>query len=255
MTTSLLATLAAGFALGLAGSLHCAGMCGPIAISLPGGVRRGRIVGDAWHAPRGIIAHRMLYQLGRVLTYSTLGAIVGLGGSAIRVAGFSRGLSISAGVLMLVMGAGQLVIRRGLKPTTTNANTIYQRFTSQVQRWIQSSMAKHGAFTHLGIGLANGLLPCGLVTTALIASLAIHSVSGSILFMASFGFGTLPLMSAIAIFGLAIPCGWRTRLRLTAPIVGLALALLIIVRGLGLGIPYVSPAAQTASGPITCCGR
>ncbi len=245
-----LAVIAAGFALGLAGSVHCAGMCGPIAIALPRETSTGA-VSRSISIRQALL--RMLYQCGRVTTYTLLGIVIGVGGSIVHLAGFSREISISVGVLMLALAASQLILRRSPTPSATNG--MIQSIIGRVQRWMHALFARSGIFAHLGIGLANGLLPCGLVTTALLASLATHSISGSALFMASFGFGTVPLMSAIAIFGLAIPCTWRSRIRMASPVLTAILALLIITRGLGLGIPYLSPGVLSAQNPISCCAR
>jgi uncharacterized protein len=226
-------SLLGGFLLGLAGSLHCAGMCGPIAIALPG----GRVQKFA----SGQTVQKLLYQLGRVTTYSILGVLVGLTGSAIRLAGYSRTLSVASGVLMIVAAIAQFSFRRDwsiLSPFRGSVTWLQQR--------LKTLLATRGALAHFGIGLANGLLPCGLVTTALFGALASGSIYSGAAYMALFGLGTVPLMSAIALGFAALPCNWRKRLPLIAPIAGLALGALVLVRGMGLGIPYVSPAPPTA---------
>ena len=232
----------AGIALGLAGSIHCAGMCGPIAISLP---RSGA-------APRREVVHRMTYQVGRVITYTSLGAIIGIGGSALALAGYSRSLSLTAGFLMIGALAVQLVWRKELI-----SGAPVERIIAPVKATLRSLLSKHGAMTHLGIGLLNGLLPCGLVTAALIGSLGTGSMSGGALFMLGFGLGTLPVMSAIAIGGSRISCGIRERFRFAAPAIGLMVASLMLLRGMGLGIPMISPAptlAAHASSTECLCG-
>lgn len=226
-------SLLGGFLLGLAGSLHCAGMCGPIAIALPGG-RVDRVA-------RGRTAQKLLYQLGRVTTYSILGLLVGIGGSAIRLSGYSRTLSIVSGVLMILAALIQFAFRRDWSILSPFRGSV-----SWLQKRLQLLLSNRGALAHYGIGLANGLLPCGLVTTALFGALASGSIVSGAAYMAAFGFGTVPLMSAIALGFAALPCNWRKRLPLIAPIAGLALGALVLVRGMGLGIPYVSPAAPTA---------
>ena len=90
-------------------------------------------------------------------------------------------------------------------------------------------------------GLLNGLLPCGLVYLALAGALSAPGVAGAAAYMALFGLGTLPLMLALSLTGQLVPMLWRGRLRRAVPVLAMALAGLFIVRGLGLGIPYLSP--------------
>ncbi|MCD6049706.1 MAG: hypothetical protein K0Q55_1109, partial [Verrucomicrobia bacterium] len=80
------------FILGLVGSLHCAGMCGPLALALPvaGKTRRAFVLG------------RVLYNLGRILTYCVIGAIFGLAGQSLALAGFQKWVSLGAGVAILL---------------------------------------------------------------------------------------------------------------------------------------------------------
>jgi sulfite exporter TauE/SafE len=231
--------LAAGLVLGLAGSLHCAGMCGPIAFALP---RTGR---RAWAEA----AHRMTYQFGRVTTYTALGAIVGIGGNAISLSGYGRTLSIAAGAVMLLALALQLLWGREIisgKPV--------EKIIAPLKRSISQLLTQHGAAAHFGIGLLNGLLPCGLVTAALLGALGTGAISSSALFMFGFGGGTLPVMSAISIGGARLSCRVRQRLRYAAPAIGVVVATLFLLRGMALGIPHISPAAFTPS-HHSCCSK
>ncbi|MDP4198652.1 MAG: sulfite exporter TauE/SafE family protein [Bacteroidota bacterium] len=219
----------AGLALGLGGSLHCAGMCGPIAVALPSGTRPG------W--PRHV-TEKFIYQLGRVTTYMSLGAIVGLSGSAVVLAGYSRVLSIVSGLAMIVALAAQFLWRREVR-----VNMRLDRAVIPIKRGLSRLFTHHGTLTHFGIGLLNGLLPCGMVTAALLGSLGMGSMIQGAVFMLGFGLGTVPLMSAIAIGGSRMSCEVRQRLRYAAPAIGLVIATLFLLRGMELGIPYVSPIA------------
>ena len=230
--------LAAGLALGIAGSLHCAGMCGPIALALP---RTGK---RAWREA----AERMTYQFGRVTTYTTLGAIVGIGGNAIALSGYGQTLSIVAGIVMLIALALQLLWGREL----IQGHAV-NRIIAPLKRSISQLLKQHGAAAHFGIGLLNGLLPCGLVTAALLGALGTGSVSSSAIFMLGFGLGTLPVMSAISIGGAKLSCHVRQRLHYAAPAIGVVVATLFLLRGMALGIPHISPAKATAAHPASCC--
>jgi sulfite exporter TauE/SafE len=244
--------LLAGLVLGLGGSLHCAGMCGPIAIALPSSQSpKGGWIG--WRQA----GQKMAYQFGRVTTYTLLGAVVGLGGSWIALTGYSRTLSIVSGVAMITALAVQLLWKRELI-----AGRHIRRAIEPVKRGLSVLLSSHGTLTHFGIGLLNGLLPCGLVTAPLLGSLGTGSVTIGALFMLGFGFGTVPLMSAIAIGGSRLSCQVRQRLRYAAPTISIVIATLFILRGMALGIPHISPsriAADAANCPATtsrtsdCC--
>ena len=237
----------AGFLFGLLGSFHCVGMCGAIALALPGptaGASRLRYV-----------AGRLLYNLGRATTYATLGAGAGLLGQGLRLAGAQQGLSIASGVLILLLVAvperytaglaGMLGFGRPLAWVKATLGRLFQRASGPAM---------------FATGLLNGLLPCGLVYLALAGALSAPGVAGAAAYMAQFGLGTLPLMLGLSLSGQLVPLAWRGRLRRAVPYAASMLAVLFIVRGLGLGIPYVSPrlpapavAAGSPPRPILDC--
>ncbi|MDQ2769689.1 MAG: sulfite exporter TauE/SafE family protein [Bacteroidota bacterium] len=219
----------AGFLFGLLGSFHCVGMCGAIALALPGGA-------EAATSPLRYAGGRLLYNLGRVTTYATLGAGAGLVGQGLRLAGVQQGLSIASGVLILLLVA------------------VPERYSSRVAGWLGLNQPLAWVKNTLGrlfqrptlsalyaTGVLNGLLPCGLVYLALAGALSAPGVAGAAAYMACFGLGTLPLMFGLSLSGWLVPLRWRTRLRQTVPYAASVLALVFIVRGLGLGIPYISP--------------
>ena len=233
----------AGFLFGLLGSFHCVGMCGAIALALPGQTGAGAL---------RYTGGRLLYNLGRVSTYATLGAGAGLVGQSLRLAGAQQSLSIASGVLILLLVAvperyttrlaGLLGFRRPLAWVKTTLGRLFQ----------QPSLPALYA-----TGLLNGLLPCGLVYLALAGALSAPNVAGAAAYMACFGLGTLPLMLGLSLSGRLVPLAWRGRMRLAVPYAASVLAVLFIVRGLGLGIPYLSPqlrvpaAATTLQQPLT----
>lgn len=226
----------AGFLFGLLGSFHCVGMCGAIALALPAGAAGGRYVGG-----------RVLYNLGRLTTYATLGAGAGLLGHSLRLAGAQQSLSIASGVLILLLVAvperytGPLARRLGL---------------GRSLGWVKATLGRLFQQSSLpalyATGVLNGLLPCGLVYLALAGALSAPGVAGAAAYMAFFGLGTLPLMLSLSLSGQLVPLVWRGRMRRAVPYTAAALAVLFIVRGLGLGIPYLSPrlsSALTATAP------
>jgi sulfite exporter TauE/SafE len=235
--------LLAAFTLGIAGSLHCLGMCGPLALALP----RPRSVGV-----RSLVVGRLLYNVGRVTTYIVLGFIIGLGGTALSVAGIGQTVSIVAGSLMVVMAVVQLAMHRSLVPVW---------LATKVGGIAQSIIGRHlsnpSLFSLFVIGMGNGLLPCGLVVTALVGSLASGAIVSSMMFMAVFGIGTLPSMLVASISASVLSITARQRLRYAAPFLALLVGGAIILRGMNLGIPFVSPAVSTSQqhGTSSCCSH
>jgi uncharacterized protein len=227
----------AGLALGLAGSLHCAGMCGPIALALPG----KRAI--SW----SVAGEKLAYQFGRVSTYTTLGALAGVGGQVAVDAGFSQTLSIASGVLMILTAIIQLALHKNIIPIA-----VTDRLLGPLHRHFSLLIGKGGgAAAHYGIGLVNGLLPCGLVVSALMGAIGTGSVTEGAAFMALFGLGTVPLMSAVAILGASLSCAMRHKLRYATPAIAVIIGVVFVLRGMSLGIPYVSPVIE--HGKPACC--
>jgi len=217
----------AGFLFGLLSSFHCVGMCGALALALPGRA-----------------SSRLLYHLGRVSTYAILGAGAGLLGQGLRLAGVQQNLSILSGLLILL-----LVI-------------VPERYTSRLAAglglsrpltWVKTTLARlfqqptPGAL--YATGLLNGLLPCGLVYLAVAGALSAPGVVGAAGYMACFGLGTLPLLLGLSLTGQLVPLAWRARMRQAVPYIASVLAVLFILRGLGLGIPYLSPQLRATLAP------
>lgn len=219
------------FVLGLVGSLHCAGMCGPLALALPG----------AGASPARFAAGRLAYNLGRIVTYCAIGLVFGLFGKTLLLAGIQRWVSISLGVILI---AGLFASRKLAlwKPVTWLVNNLKARM-SQLLR--QRSLVSVGL-----LGLLNGLLPCGLVYVAAAGATATGTILNGAIYMAAFGAGTLPMMLAIGLGGKLAPISWRLKLRGAIPISVFLLGTLLILRGMALGIPYLSPNLATGG---SCC--
>jgi len=214
------------FFVGLFGSFHCVGMCGPIAIALP--VPNSSKI--------SFVSGRLLYNLGRVTTYSFLGAVFGLLGSRLVISGFQQSVSIVLGIAIVVVV---------LIPPKYKAKITQHKFVQKITLPLKSGISdlfKHGTFSAMFlIGILNGLLPCGLVYVALAGAIASgDAISGSAV-MILFGLGTIPTMFAATIFGKFINLNIRRKITKAIPIFALVLGLLFIVRGMGLGIPYLSP--------------
>jgi len=222
------------FLLGLVGSLHCAGMCGPLALALPA----------TGNTTPGYVLGRLAYNAGRIITYCALGIVFGLAGWTFLLAGLQRWVSIALGVALLV---GLFASRRLAlwRPVTAAVNQLKSGM---------SGLLRRRSFTALAVlGLLNGLLPCGLAYVACAGAAATGGVLAGAQYMAAFGVGTVPMMLAISLSGNLVPTALRLKLVKTIPVCVFLLATLLIMRGMSLGIPYLSP-DMSGTGP-SCCHK
>ena len=216
----------AGLMVGLVGSLHCAGMCGPLALALP-------VPPDA---RLRYITGRLLYNVGRTVTYMALGAIAGAVGRKLFLAGAQQTVSIVLGVLLLLFALVPSLAR-----WIPGGSSLLDRLTGPVRRAIGSLLQRSSLLAMFLLGLVNGLLPCGLVYMAVAAAMTTGTMMQGVMFMAGFGMGTVPMMLTISLLGKQLQGGLRKRLHAVLPVFSVVVAVLILLRGLNLGIPYVSP--------------
>lgn len=211
---------------GLLGSFHCIGMCGPIAFILP--VDRSNNFKK--------VSQISLYHLGRIITYSLIGLLFGLLGKSFNLFGFQQQLSIFVGIIMIVA----ILIPYNTFNKYNFSKPLY-KVISKVKSALGKELKKKSADTFLTIGFLNGFLPCGLVYMALFGALASGDALQGSLYMAVFGIGTIPLMTTAIYFGNFLTAKVRHYIRKAIPIVVVLMGVLFILRGMGLGIPYVSP--------------
>lgn len=230
--------LLAAFMLGIAGSLHCIGMCGPIALALPRG--EGGVV--------SLVGGRVLYQAGRISVYMLLGMLAGLGGSIVAIAGYERYVSVIAGSLMIMAVVVQLLWHTSILPVER-----LTKWTGPLRSRIMPMLRRNSPVAMIGLGALNGLLPCGLVTVALMGSIGAATPVDGAMFMAVFGLGTAPVMLALAVGMRLLPQWVRLKHRLVVPTVALVLGLVFVLRGSALGIPYLSPEAPSHAKTASCC--
>ena len=230
----------AAFTMGIIGSFHCVGMCGPLALALP-------LSDQSLHSK---FIGALLYNSGRVVTYSLFGLISGLLGKSFALIGFQQGLSIALGTSIIL-----LVIIPKLFPGSFKQANFSAAFFQRLRRTFGQLFFKKNQSTLFAIGFLNGLLPCGLVYLAIAAATAAGNISSSVLFMAAFGLGTLPVMWSIAFWGNFIGINVRQKIRAAYPYMMLLMACLLIIRGMGLGIPYLSPVADMDKKIISCCSK
>jgi len=218
--------LFSAFILGLISSLHCVGMCGPIAMMLPV---------DHTNEVRKV-TQIITYHLGRLTAYSTIGLIFGLLGRGFFLAGMQQKMSIFIGVAMI------LIV---LVPEKIVAKYNFSKPVYKVIAGIKSSLGNQfkkktykSIFT---IGLLNGFLPCGMVYVALFGAIAMQSAGFGVLYMLLYGLGTIPLMTIVVYIHSLLKLPFRNKIQKAIPYVAVIIGVLFILRGLGLGISYISP--------------
>ena len=200
-------------------------MCGPIAFMLP--IDRNRKVRGIWQTT--------LYHSGRIFSYALIGALFGLLGKGFYFFGLQQQISIAVGVVMILS-----ILAPKLFSRFSITKPIF-KFTNAVKNKLGKSLKEKESSTFLTIGFLNGLLPCGLVYMAMIASLTSTSVIEGVFYMALFGLGTVPLMTAVVLLGNLSSYVNRRKIQKLIPYVVVVIGFVFVLRGLGLGIPYISP--------------
>lgn len=204
------------FSLGLMSSLHCIGMCGPIALALP--VHHRSFYGKTL----GILS----YNLGRAFTYSLLGFLLGSLGTALNLAGLQRFLSVGSGLVML----GAVAYSSHWLDQLSTPLPL-QKSVAWLKKKLGVLLSRRSFGALFTLGVLNGFLPCGLVYMALISSFAVGNAAEGALFMGLFGLGTLPAMSAVGFVKNIFSVSFRSKARQLMPAIVAATALLLIIRG------------------------
>jgi sulfite exporter TauE/SafE len=226
----------AALVIGLLGSLHCIGMCGPLVLVMPFGGKDGSL------PP----ARMFSYHVGRIFTYAILGLAMGLIGGGLRYFFLQQWISIASGILLLIFYFFPLLMGSSLFPSLSSAWN--RRVVSRLRRLLEPAEGRPEAMHMFGIGAVNGLLPCGLVYMALIGAISQPTVAEAALFMAVFGLGTSPALTAIIFANKLVLGKVKSSFTKVVPVFVVIVAALLILRGMGLGIPYISPADER-----NCC--
>lgn len=219
----------AALGLGFASGFHCIGMCGPIALSL--GLNRSQRA--------NFYLQNLTYQFGRILTYSILGALLGIIGEGMHFAGFQQYLTIFVGATLIIMAFFSI----GGKDFASKIPGVNKALL-KVKMTLGKHLQQSNYASRFTTGLLNGLLPCGMVYMALTASLAYGGIIKGGLFMLFFGLGTVPFMFAVVLAGNMMSQTFRSTVLKIIPFLMLILGSLFILRGLELGIPYISPSKE-----------
>jgi len=216
------------FITGLISSLHCIGMCGPIALALPAKNTRNAV----------------LYNLGRVSTYALLGALFGLFGRGLYLAGFQQNLSVVLGVVIIAF----IFLPKARLP-------FLEKLTVRIRMWFTPFFKKQTSFSMFMIGVLNGLLPCGMVYIAIVGAIAMSGVLEGATYMALFGLGTLPMMLTISLSKKVIKPHMRLQINKFIPVLAFCVGVLFIARGMNLGIAYLSPKTEKQTEIMNCCHK
>lgn len=211
---------------GLISSLHCIGMCGPIAMMLP--VNRNN--------PAEKVIQILIYHIGRLTAYASLGLIFGLLGRGFYMAGIQQQLSIAVGILMIV-----IVVVPEREFMKYNFSKPVYRLLSKIKSNLGNQFKRKSPDAFFTIGLLNGFLPCGLVYAALFGAIAMQNLTLSVTYMILYGIGTVPMMSAVVYLSNLLSIPVRNKLQKIILIVVIFIGIMFIFRGLGLDIAYLSP--------------
>lgn len=215
-----------GFLLGLLGSFHCLGMCGPIALAI------------STHDKQRFISNKIMYNLGRTFTYGFLGFLIGSIGFTFHLVGLQKGVSIVMGAFIILISfyyknSEKYLLGKG-----------FFGLGMVLKKKLGKYMKMGGKPAFFASGLVNGLLPCGMVYMALLASLALQDPFEGTLYMLAFGIGTIPLMLIVMLSGKLFRVEIREKFLKGMPYLAMFIGILFILRGSGLGIQYVSPQLQ-----------
>ncbi|MEI6864871.1 sulfite exporter TauE/SafE family protein [Flavicella sp.] len=225
---------------GLLGSFHCIGMCGPIAMVLP------------VHAEKPLprCSKIFLYHLGRIIAYGSIGLIFGLLGKGLFLSGFQQRLSIIIGLFMIVY----IIVPSSFFKKIKITSPLY-KFIGQIKSGLGKRLKNKSYVSLFIIGFFNGYLPCGMVYMALAGAIAMASPTQGFLYMLIYGLGTIPLMTLIIYFKAILSLKFRNKIQKAIPYFVFIIGFLFILRGLGIGIPYISPSdiqLQIQNEPTVC---
>lgn len=222
------------FLTGLMGSLHCAGMCGPIVLALPLEEKKSTF-----------FINKSIYNLARIPAYVIIGLVFGLIGNMGQAFGIQQNISIITGVILLIYGITLLFFHRKLA---------IKGFSNGIVRLMQPFMKKKGSLAMFMLGFLNGFLPCGLVYIAAAYCIQAPEIHQSALIMVFFGLGTFPAMYSLSLSKLIFKTKSLKRFSTkVAPIISIIIGIVLLIRGLGLNIPYLSPTFKADEKKIECC--
>ena len=211
------------FVIGLGGSVHCLGMCGPIALAIPM---------KNYHL-NAVLINRLIYNLGRISTYGAMGLVVGVLGLGIEIAGIQKYLSIVLGVSLIVY-----IVFAASRFSIFSGSALFNRILIKIKLLFSQKLSLKGKRNNFLIGMLNGLLPCGLVYVALVNSLLVSSPWQGFLFMMAFGLGTIPALLILPLATRIFNLKSLTYFKRAVPFLVFGLGIFLIIRGLKFDDPF-----------------
>ena len=230
--------LIAALSMGFFGSLHCAGMCGPIMLILPFRFLKG------WRK----IAAIKLYHFGRISVYAAMGFVLHSFRHLFQPQ-WQRYISVGLGSLLLVVAV--------LSFTSGNNIQLRLPWLNFVKRQSSRFIGRPDLGALTIAGMLNGLLPCGLVYMALSLAATAPSGGSAVLVMYAFGLGTVPMLLAVTLLKGRLRFLQQASLRSAVPVIMLFFGGLFILRGMNLGIPWLSPQVVVTQHTVksSCCHK
>lgn len=218
----LLQSFIVGILIGAGGSMHCLAMCGPLVLRF-----QSRVAGGL----RQYFAF-IAYHCGRVSSYIFLGTLFGMLGMSVAILRAGQFFAIVAGIVIILLSLGKY-----------NPHwPLLQQVSNKVAKYIGNEILQSGStIPDYVAGILNGFLPCGLVLVAITTAASLGTLSGAIVLMAGFGLGTIPLLLTMLIVHSAVNPFVRSRFNHFSSAIGIVIGILLVIRGLNLGIPYLSP--------------
>lgn len=226
------------FVAGLLGSAHCAGMCGSFACLASGG--------DASKGPQALRSSAG-YNLGRLLSYATLGAIAGAAGAGLdragSIAGLARPAAIVAGILLILWGTASLLSALGVRVPVLD---IPPALATRIARAVRAVQERPPMVRSLAVGALSAALPCGWLYAFVATSSAAGSAIGGVTVMAAFWLGTVPMMVAVGMGAQKLLGPFRRRLPVLTASMLVILGVLTVSGRLGAPMAHAAhlPAAH-----------
>lgn len=226
------------FTLGLLSSLHCVGMCGPLVFAAVG-KHQTRIL--------AALSNHVLYHSGRMSSYMILGLIFGFFGSVLALTGIQKSVSIASGLILF------FIFIMNVQPDNwLRRFSIFGRFWTKLQSGFSALINHRSPYALFGLGLLNGLLPCGMVYIALSGAVTVQNIQGSMGFMMFFGLGTLPALLVFSLFDNFLKGKRFFTFQKIYPVVSLVLGLYLIYRGIFSSLPLELSFYEALKNPVMC---
>lgn len=218
------------FILGIASSLHCLGMCGPLVLAVPAAKGRQHAV------------YLLLYLVSKALAYASMGAVIGILGLGFYLMEWQQWVSVISGILVILFV---------LMPFFHKISAFFP-FRSAYQHLYKKMHRDPKWYHYMLLGYLNGFLPCGVVYAAMTTALVAGNVFDAGLAMFTFGLGTIPALYLLSVLKFKVKPTWRQKLKPVSMVLTIAVGTMLILRGMNLGIPYISPELHQ-NGKVECC--